>query len=268
MQAWLERTPGLEGDFNFPVRYKATIDKIMAESLGKIEAEENEAMKTHLMTSYKNKKQQFDSIFDKSVHDALVKRGERRFSHKALQGALMISMYSEEPRFHQPHTLLMALMDIDSLITKWRCELFLMSLLEFYILKFLCLPRLRQPRDAGAEDVGELAAGDRRLLRLPVPPLHALREVPNTRHPGLPPLLHQVQGLHRPVQPLHLPGAAKPCASPHSSGITVCSSRLELTSPQMKSTLRTHMSMVDPKEGKGATAGSGTQNGLKEENGH
>merc|ERR1719431_2486110 len=100
VQAWLERTPGLEGDFNFPVRYKATIDKIMAESLGKIEAEENEAMKTHLMTSYKNKKQQFDSIFDKSVHDALVKRGERRF--------------------HQPHTLLMALMDNDSLITKWR----------------------------------------------------------------------------------------------------------------------------------------------------
>merc|ERR1712032_138339 len=51
---------------------------------------------------------------------ALVKRGERRFSHRALLGALMICMYSEEPRFHQPHTLLMALMDIDSLITKWR----------------------------------------------------------------------------------------------------------------------------------------------------
>jgi tryptophan 2,3-dioxygenase len=55
-------------------------------------------MKTHLMTNYKNKKQQFDSIFDPAVHDALVKRGERRFSHKALLGALMICMYSEEPR--------------------------------------------------------------------------------------------------------------------------------------------------------------------------
>ena len=97
-QAWLERTPGLGDDFNFPVRYKATIDKIMAESLEKIEAEENETMKAHLMASYKNKKQQFESIFDQSVHDALVKRGERRFSHKALLGALMICMYSEEPR--------------------------------------------------------------------------------------------------------------------------------------------------------------------------
>merc|ERR1719370_1004819 len=52
------------------------------------------------MNNYKNKKQQFDSIFDSNIHKALVQRGERRFS--------------------QPHTLLMALMDIDSLITKWR----------------------------------------------------------------------------------------------------------------------------------------------------
>jgi len=120
VQAWLERTPGLGDEFNFPERYKEAIDKILAESLEKVEAEENETMKTHLMGNYKNKKQQFDSIFDSSMHEALVKRGERRFSHRALLGALMICMYSEEPRFHQPHTLLMALMDIDSLITKWR----------------------------------------------------------------------------------------------------------------------------------------------------
>jgi len=120
VQGWLERTPGLGDDFNFPAKFKATIDTLLEESLQKIEAEENETMKTHLMTNYRNKKQQFDSIFDPTIHEALVKRGERRFSHKALLGALMISMYSEEPRFHQPHTLLMALMDIDSLITKWR----------------------------------------------------------------------------------------------------------------------------------------------------
>jgi len=120
IQTWLERTPGLGDDFNFPARYKVAIDKILKENLEKIEAEENVTMKTHLKASYTAKKQQFDSIFDPKIHDALVKRGERHFSHKALLGALMICMYSEEPRFHQPHTLLMALMDIDSLITKWR----------------------------------------------------------------------------------------------------------------------------------------------------
>ena len=34
-----------------------------------MQAEENEAMKTHLMGNYKNKKQQFDSIFDSSMHE-------------------------------------------------------------------------------------------------------------------------------------------------------------------------------------------------------
>ena len=122
VQKWLERTPGLGDEFNFAQKYKDTIDKILKENLDKIEMETNEAMKAHLMSNFRKKKEQFDSIFDPAIHDALVKRGERRFTHKALLGALMISMYCDEPRFHQPHVLLMALMDIDSLITKWRCE--------------------------------------------------------------------------------------------------------------------------------------------------
>lgn len=34
----------------------------------------------------------------------------------------MITFYRDEPRFSQPHQLLTLLMDIDSLITKWRCK--------------------------------------------------------------------------------------------------------------------------------------------------
>lgn len=120
VQRWLERTPGLSEDFNFAAKYKEAIDKIMAESFQQIQEENNIAMKTHMMSNYRKKKEQFESIFDPEVHNALVKRGDRRFSHKATLGALMILSYSEEPRFHQPHQLLMALMDIDSLITKWR----------------------------------------------------------------------------------------------------------------------------------------------------
>ena len=58
-----------------------------------IEAEENVAKKTHLLSNYRKKKEQFESIFDPEVHAALVKRGERRFTHKALLGALMIVSY-------------------------------------------------------------------------------------------------------------------------------------------------------------------------------
>lgn len=51
--------------------------------------------------------------------------GERRLSHKAFQGALLISLYRDEPRFHQPFQVLTLLMDIDSLMTKWRCNFYL-----------------------------------------------------------------------------------------------------------------------------------------------
>lgn len=64
----------------------------------------------------------YETIFDPKSHDALVSRGERKFTYKAFQGALMINFYRDEPRFSQPHQILQLLMDIDSLITKWRCE--------------------------------------------------------------------------------------------------------------------------------------------------
>lgn len=64
----------------------------------------------------------YETIFNPSTHDALVSRGERRFTYKAFQGAIMINFYRDEPRFSQPHQLLQLLMDIDSLITKWRCK--------------------------------------------------------------------------------------------------------------------------------------------------
>ena len=100
-----------------------------------IQAETNETRKNYNIAQLRKKKSQFDSLFDPDMHEALLARGERRFSLKALQGALMISLYSSEPRFHIPHELLKALMDIDSLVTKWRCK----NLASNYIIHFLYL---------------------------------------------------------------------------------------------------------------------------------
>ena len=41
----------------------------------------------------------FRSLLDEHFHNQLVKRGERRLSHRALLGALMIMLYREQPRF-------------------------------------------------------------------------------------------------------------------------------------------------------------------------
>nr|CAD7196154.1 unnamed protein product [Timema douglasi] len=132
VQQWLERTPGLEAEgFNFWGKYHRAVQALLrehrrlAESINCVplrrhQEEVTEAKRQHKLFDLEKRKEVFDSIFDPSVHTALVSRGERRFSHKALQGAIMITFYRDEPRFSQPHQLLMLLMDIDSLITKWR----------------------------------------------------------------------------------------------------------------------------------------------------
>jgi tryptophan 2,3-dioxygenase len=41
----------------------------------------------------------FRSLIDEKFHNQLLARSERRISHRAMQGALMIMLYREQPRF-------------------------------------------------------------------------------------------------------------------------------------------------------------------------
>ncbi|XP_022660175.1 tryptophan 2,3-dioxygenase-like isoform X3 [Varroa jacobsoni] len=117
IQRWLERTPGLEEDgFNFWAKYKAVVTLM----LDRMEDKGHKKNDTQMIENVCAKRAVFATIFDESLHNELIKRGERRLSHKALQGALMIYLYRDSPRFHQPFHMLTLLMDIDSLITRWR----------------------------------------------------------------------------------------------------------------------------------------------------
>ncbi|KAF2358185.1 Tryptophan 2-3-dioxygenase [Trinorchestia longiramus] len=121
LSKWLERTPGLDSKgFKFWKVYKMAVDSSLASQRQESEEEKNETKRKLLLDAVKKRQDLFNSIFDINIHNALVARGERRLSHQALQGALMISFYREEPRFNQPFQLLNLLMDVDSLMTKWR----------------------------------------------------------------------------------------------------------------------------------------------------
>lgn len=82
----------------------------------------NEFIRNYRLMDIKKRRDVYHTIFDQGAHDALVSRGERKFSYKAMQGAIMITLYRDEPRFSQPHQVLTCLMDIDSFMTKWRCK--------------------------------------------------------------------------------------------------------------------------------------------------
>ncbi|XP_003970695.1 tryptophan 2,3-dioxygenase A [Takifugu rubripes] len=121
VEEWLERTPGLEVDgFNFWGRLEINILRGLNEEKEKIEKMPKSEDKEELMGELAKQKDLFTSLFDEKRHDHLLSKGERRLSYKALQGALMIYFYREEPRFQVPFQLLTSLMDIDTLMTKWR----------------------------------------------------------------------------------------------------------------------------------------------------
>ncbi|CAH3198508.1 unnamed protein product [Porites evermanni] len=83
-----------------------------------------DAMEAEAKTLEEVNKQQnhFETILCEEKHNQRIARGERRFSHKAIQGALMIFFYRDEPGFSLPFQILQLLMDIDSLLLKWRYD--------------------------------------------------------------------------------------------------------------------------------------------------
>lgn len=137
IERWLERTPGLEEDgFDFVSKYTEAVNNMLQSERDIVEAgrkdleerlasgliseEEAEKSKQYLKSisaDIEKKKLMYLPMLD---HDEFTHRNLFRFSQKAMHGALMIFLYRDEPRFNQPYQLLVTLMDIDSLLTKWR----------------------------------------------------------------------------------------------------------------------------------------------------
>uniref|UniRef100_A0A669R276 Tryptophan 2,3-dioxygenase n=2 Tax=Phasianinae TaxID=9072 RepID=A0A669R276_PHACC len=121
VEAWLERTPGLEAEgFDFWGQFEVNILKGLEEEFAIVQAKPESEEKEDLLSEFQKQKDILLSLFDEKRHEHLLSKGERRLSYKALKGALMIYFYREEPRFQVPFQLLTSLMDIDVLMTKWR----------------------------------------------------------------------------------------------------------------------------------------------------
>ncbi|NXO60906.1 T23O dioxygenase, partial [Aramus guarauna] len=121
VEAWLERTPGLDAEgFDFWGQFEANVLKGLEEEFALVQAKPESEEKDDLLSEFQKQKDVLLSLFDEKRHEHLLSKGERRLSYKALKGALMIYFYREEPRFQVPFQLLTSLMDIDVLMTKWR----------------------------------------------------------------------------------------------------------------------------------------------------
>eukprot|EP01111_Echinosteliopsis_oligospora_P013409 TRINITY_DN4803_c0_g1_i1.p1 TRINITY_DN4803_c0_g1~~TRINITY_DN4803_c0_g1_i1.p1 ORF type:complete len:413 (-),score=73.17 TRINITY_DN4803_c0_g1_i1:45-1283(-) len=120
---WLERMPFLSfGDFDFWKSYKEAVKKIMDKEREAISSNPNlseDLVRIHLSEIKKNE-ESFMTLFDEEKYKVRLERGDVKFSYKAMQAALFISLYKEEPICHMPHRVLTLLTEVDEQLSLWR----------------------------------------------------------------------------------------------------------------------------------------------------
>ncbi len=121
LDSWLSRTPFVNlGDYTFWKSYRTAVMGMFDERVKLAQTNlTGDALKAELDAIEKGR-QKFDGIFDEKKHAEAVKEGRWRLSWKALQAALFITIYRNEPALQLPYALLKHIMDVDELLARWR----------------------------------------------------------------------------------------------------------------------------------------------------
>lgn len=123
VDAWLSRMPFLETEhFSFWQHYQEAIANDLAH-------DEAIVANNHLLTPAERRaelaaiaatRSNLAALFDAQAYQEIQAEGRVRLSQKAMQAALFIYMYREEPVFNLPWQVLNSLVEIDEQLTIWR----------------------------------------------------------------------------------------------------------------------------------------------------
>jgi tryptophan 2,3-dioxygenase len=122
IQRWLERTPFLHfGEFDFWREYRRAVDAMLASDRDSIRGNPHltEEEKTKQLAGVEATASRFTDLFAEETGEPAASPG-RHFSRRALQAALLINLYRDEPILHLPFRLLAILADIERNFTTWR----------------------------------------------------------------------------------------------------------------------------------------------------
>lgn len=102
-------------------RYLDAVNHYLEDMRAQIDVQsETDDERKQAEAEFRKTKLSFNSITDEQLYQIFLDKNERRLSYNAFKGALMIYFYRDMPRFSQPYQILTYLMDIDSLLQKWR----------------------------------------------------------------------------------------------------------------------------------------------------
>jgi len=124
IEGWLERTPFLNfGDFDFWREYRRAVDAMLAADRASIRSNPTltEDEKATQLKGVEATGSRFADVFEQNQEAGEPVAGPgRHFSRRALQAALLINLYRDEPILHLPFRLLALLADIERNFTTWR----------------------------------------------------------------------------------------------------------------------------------------------------
>lgn len=112
LEAWLARTPFLTaGDYRFRDAYRGAVVAMLNADLAYLEGDKRGADAGALERALRR----FEAIFEPERAG-----GGWRMTPRAVEAALFITLYRDEPALQTPFRLLSALMDVDETMTLWR----------------------------------------------------------------------------------------------------------------------------------------------------
>jgi tryptophan 2,3-dioxygenase len=124
IEGWLERTPFLNfGDFDFWREYRRAVDAMLASDRASIRSNPTltEDEKTRQLAGVEATAGRFADLFEEGASEPVHAAAPgRHFSRRALQAALLINLYRDEPILHLPFRLLALLSDVERNFTTWR----------------------------------------------------------------------------------------------------------------------------------------------------
>lgn len=123
VEKWLERTPFLQaGAYDFWSAYRGAVREMLKQDRETIETNPRlapEARDRNLKMLEMTEKT-FEALFDPAAFAELRAKKQFRLSLGALQAALFIQVYRDEPILQQPFRLLSVLTDLDEVLATWR----------------------------------------------------------------------------------------------------------------------------------------------------
>ena len=121
LDGWLARTPFVAlGEYNFWNEYRSAVHAMLDEKMQLAKDNLEGEILDKELAALNRGRDKFDSIFDEKKHKTASESGAWRMSWKALQAALFITIYKEEPALQSPYALLHKIMDVDELMARWR----------------------------------------------------------------------------------------------------------------------------------------------------